>query len=204
MNKQQLNKLVLDYRNDRSDETFAQIYVRVSINWRNLRAVGKSALADESEITAVYEDTLLRCLDIWNPVGDFEHFLNQSIKRRRSDIYRKKKRLSEFEVFAAPVENEDGSEAANFEIADKFNLEEHITAKKKADQRQLISSLLNGADETTTAIVEAFLAHPKPTATAIAKELGYHHSKVTRALNRLAGKFSTKQFGNHRDYLVAL
>jgi DNA-directed RNA polymerase specialized sigma24 family protein len=204
MNSQQLNKLVIKYQRDRSDETFAQIYAMVSTNWRNLRAVGKSVLADESEITAVYEDTLLRCVESWKPVGDFEHFLNQSIKRRRSDTYRKKKRLSEFEVFAAPVENEDGSEAANFEIADEFNLEEHITAKKKADQRQLISSLLNGADETTTAIVEAFLAHPKPTATAIAKELGYHHSKVTRALNRLAGKFSTKQFGNHRDYLVAL
>jgi DNA-binding IclR family transcriptional regulator len=68
----------------------------------------------------------------------------------------------------------------------------------------LIDSLLNGADTTTTAIVEAFLAHPKPTATAIAKELGYHHSKVTRALNRLAGKFSTKQFGDYSDYLIAL
>jgi hypothetical protein len=203
MNSQQLNNLVIKYRSDRSDETFAQIYAMVSTNWRSLETVGKSVKASGAEVLALYEDTLLRCIEA-HKTGDFEHFLNQSIKRRRTDIYRKKKRLTEFEVFAAPVENEDGSEAANFEIADEFNLEAHITAKKKADQRQLIDSLLNGADETTTAIVEAFLAHPKPTATAIAKELGYHHSKVTRALNRLAGKFSTKQFGDYHDYLVAL
>jgi hypothetical protein len=203
MNSQQLNNLVIKYRSDRSDETFAQIYAMVSTNWRSLETVGKSVKASGAEVLALYEDTLLRCIEA-HKTGDFEHFLNQSIKRRRTDIYRKKKRLTEFEVFAAPVENEDGSEAANFEIADEFNLEAHITAKKKADQRQLIDSLLNGADAKTTAIVEAFLAHPKPTATAIAKELGYHHSKVTRALNRLAGKFSTKQFGDYHDYLVAL
>jgi DNA-directed RNA polymerase specialized sigma24 family protein len=204
MNSQQLNNLVNKYQSDRSDETFAQIYAMVSTNWRNLRAVGKSVLADEAEITAVYEDALLRCLDIWNPVGDFEHFLNQSIKRRRSDIYRKKKRLSEFEVFAAPVENEDGSEAANFEIEDEFNLEDHITAKKRAHQRQLIDSLLNGADAKTTAIVEAFLASEKPTPTAIGEALGLHHSTVIRTLKRLAGKFDSKQYGDHSDYLVAL
>jgi hypothetical protein len=203
MNSQQLNNLVIKYRSDRSDETFAQIYAMVSTNWRNLRAVGKSVLADESEITAVYEDTLLRCIEV-HQTGDFEHFLNQSIKRRRTDIYRKKKRLSEFEVFAAPVENEDGSEAANFEIEDEFNLEEHITAKKRAHQRQLIDSLLNGADAKTTAIVEAFLASEKPTPTAIGEALGLHHSTVIRTLKRLAGKFDSKQFGNHRDYLVAL
>jgi DNA-directed RNA polymerase specialized sigma24 family protein len=203
MNSQQLNNLVIKYRSDRSDETFAQIYAMVSTNWRSLETVSKSVKASGAEVLALYEDTLLRCIEV-HKTGDFEHFLNQSIKRRRTDIYRKKKRLSEFEVFAAPVENEDGSEAANFEIADEFNLEEHITAKKKADQRQLIDSLLNGADETTTAIVEAFLAHPKPTATAIAKELGYHHSKVTRALSRLQAKFSTKQFGDYNDYLIAL
>jgi DNA-directed RNA polymerase specialized sigma24 family protein len=205
MNNEQLNNLVLEYQNNRSEETFEQIYEMISANWRRLETVGKSVRASESEMIAFYEDTLLRCIESYDSRRtDFKNFLNQCIKSRRCDIYRKKKRLSEFEVYYSPTENEDGSEAANFEIADEFNLEAHITAKKKADQRQLIDSLLNGADETTTAIVEAFLAHPKPTATAIAKELGYHHSKVTRALSRLQAKFSTKQFGDYNDYLIAL
>jgi DNA-directed RNA polymerase specialized sigma24 family protein len=204
MNNQQLNNLVLDYRNNRNEETFEQIYAKVSQTWKGLDTVGKSVKASGSEILAAYQDTLINCIEIYDGRADFTHLLNRSIRFKRSDIYRKKKRLSEFEVYFAPIENDEGSEAANFEIADEFNLEEHITAKKKADQRQLISSLLNGADETTTAIVEAFLAHPKPTATAIAKELGYHHSKVTRALSRLQAKFSTKQFGDYNDYLIAL
>ena len=204
MNNQQLNKLVLDYRNDRSEDTFGHIYEIVSANWRGLDTVGKSVKASEDEILAVYEDSLLRCIEYWKPVGDFGHFLNQSIKRRRSDIYRKKKRLSEFEVFAKPTENEDGSEPASFEIADEFNLEDYILKKKKADQRKLIDSLLNDADAKTTAIVEAFLASEKSSPTAIGEELGLHHSTVIRTLKRLAGKFDSKQFGSHQDYLVAL
>jgi DNA-directed RNA polymerase specialized sigma24 family protein len=203
LNNQQLNNLVLKYQNDRSDETFTQLYEMVSANWRSLETVGKSIRASKAETIAAYEDTLLNCIEKYDGRADFINMLNRSIRFKRNDIYRKKKRLSEFEVYATPVENDDGSEVA-FEIKDEYNLEEYITAKKKADQLALISSLLQNADETTTAIVETFLAHPKPTATAIAKELGYHHSKVTRALTRLAAKYSTKQFGNYQDYLVAL
>lgn len=203
-NVAQLNNLVQEYQETKSDDTFRQIYENVSVNWRGLEVVGKSVKASKPEIIAAYEDTLLRCIDSWKPTEDFEKFLKLSIRRKRCDIYRKKKRLSEFEFYIEQKENEDGSTAATYDLADDFLVEDYITAKKKADQRQLIDSLLNGADETTTAIVEAFLAHPKPTATAIAKELGYHHSKVTRALNRLAGKFSTKQFGDYHDYLIAL
>lgn len=204
MNNEQLNKLVQDYRNDRSDETFAHIYAMVTANWRSLETVGKSVKASRAEILAAYEDTLLSCIEKYDGRADFINLLNRSIRYKRSDIYRKKKRLAEFEVFHAPVENEDGSTAATYELEDEFRIEDYIIAKKKADQRKLIDHLLNGADESTTAIVETFLAHPKPTATAIAKELGVHHSKVTRALNRLAGKFSTKQHGDYHDYLIAL
>jgi hypothetical protein len=210
MSKQKLNELVFSYQRSRTDEDFEKLLNEVyiakgsTVNWKEITVVAKSVRASESEIIASYEDTLLNCIKYYDGRGDFVNLLNRSIWKKRRDIYLNKKRLSEFEVFASPVENDDGSEPASFEIADDFNLEEQITAKKKADQRQLIDSLLNGADETTTAIVATFLAHPKPTATAIAKELGVHHSKVTRALNRLASKFSTKQFGDYHDYLIAL
>jgi hypothetical protein len=205
MNNPQLNNMVLEYQHDHNDEMFAKIYEMISANWRSLDTVGKSIRASEAEILAAYEDTLLKCLEVYDGRGDFINLLNRSIWRKRRRIYTKKNTLNKYECFISqPEENEDGSTAATYELADDFNLEEQITAKKKADQRQLIDSLLNGADETTTAIVATFLAHPKPTATAIAKELGVHHSKVTRALNRLAGKFSTKQFGDYHDYLVAL
>jgi DNA-directed RNA polymerase specialized sigma24 family protein len=204
MNNEKLNKLVLDYRDTRNEETFEKIYEIVSANWKGLETIGKSIRASGAEILAMYQDTLLSCIEIFDGRADFIHLLNRSLRYKRIDTYRRKKRLSEFEVFMKPLENDEGSEAATYEFADEFNLEDYITAKKKADQRQLIDSLLNGADETTTAIVATFLAHPKPTATAIAKELGVHHSKVIRALTRLAAKYSTKQYGDFSDYLIAL
>ena len=204
MNNEQLNKLVLDYRNDRSDETFRQLYEMVSGNWKGLETIGKSVKASGAEILAAYQDTLLSCIEKYDGRADFINLLNRSIRFKRSDIYRRKKRLAEFEVYFSPVENEDGSEAANFEFVDDFDLEEQVIAKKKADQRQLIDFLLNGADAKTTAIVEAFLASEKPTPTAIGEALGLHHSTVIRSLKRLAGKFDSKKYGDYNDFLVAL
>jgi DNA-directed RNA polymerase specialized sigma24 family protein len=203
MSKQKLNNLVLDYQRTHNDETFSKLYVLVSENWRSLETIGKSVRASGAEILEVYEDALMRCIDAYDGRGDFINLLNRSLWRERRGIYRKNKRIYQHEIYITSVENDDGSEVA-FEIADEFNIEEYLIAKKKANQWQLIDSLLNGADETTTAIVETFLAHPKPTATAIAKELGYHHSKVIRKLERLAGKFDSKQYGDFTDYLVAL
>ena len=204
LDNQKLNNLVTEYKALRKDETFTELYTIVSKNWRSLHTVAQSVMSNESEILATYEDVLMECINVYDGSGDFINLLNRYIWRRRNDIYKVNKARKKYHGIIPERENEDGSTAATYELADEFNLEEQITAKKKADQRQLIDSLLNDADETTTAIVATFLAHPKPTATAIAKELGVHHSKVTRALNRLAGKFSTKQFGDYHDYLVAL
>jgi DNA-directed RNA polymerase specialized sigma24 family protein len=199
----QLNNLVLDYRSNRSEEIFRQIYETVSASWKGLDTIGKSVKACKSEILAAYEDTLLKSIDVWEATGDFENFLKGNIKRKRCDIYRKKKRLSDFEVYYTPAESEDGSEVA-FEIADEFNIEEYVIQKKKADQLALIDSLLNGADAKTTAIVEAFLTSEKSSPTAIGEALGLHHSTVLRSIKRLAGKFDSKKFGEYQDFLLAL
>jgi DNA-directed RNA polymerase specialized sigma24 family protein len=203
MNNEKLNNLVLDYQRTRNEDVFEQIYAAVSTSWRRLDTIGKSVMADGAEVLAGYEDTLLKCIETFDNRVDFAKLLSRSIRNKRGDIYRKKKRIYQNEQFIAPVENEDGSEVA-FEIEDEFNLEEYITAKKKADQRQLISSLLSDADAKTTAIVEAFLTNEKPTPTAIGEALGLHHSTVIRSLKRLAGKFDSKKYGDYTDFLVAL
>jgi hypothetical protein len=203
MENNQLNNMVIRYKSERSDESFAEIYEVIAKGWRSLGTVAQSVRSNESEITAAYEDVLMRCLAAYDGRGDFINFLNRSIYRKRQDIYGMTKRRREFEVYEA-ANDDDEAATSRFEIADEFNLENAVIAKKKADQLALIDSLLEGADEITIGVVRTFLNHPKPTATAIAKELGVHHSKVIRALNRLAGKFSTKQHGDFRDYLVAL
>jgi DNA-directed RNA polymerase specialized sigma24 family protein len=204
MNNQQLNNLVTRYQSERSDEVFNQLYAMVSANWRSLRTVASSVLSNEADILAAYEDVLLICIENYDGRGDFINLLNRCIWRKRNDIYKVAKGRKKYEAIIPEMENEDGSTAATFELADEFNLEDFITTKKKADQRQLIDSLLNGADETTTAIVVSFMQHPKPTPTAIGKVLGIHHSVVIRKLERLAGKFDSKKFGDYRDFLAAM
>lgn len=209
MNNEKLNNLVKTYQSERSDETFTQLYEMVSANWRSLDTVGKSVKASEADILAGYQDTLLNCIEAYDGRADFINMLNRSIRYKRSDIYRKNKRIYHYETFDTPFENEDGSEPASFEIADDFNLEEQIIAKKKADQLALIDSLLSDADETTTAIVESILSdkrvYPAINHAEIARKLDLNHrSVVYRKLERLAGKFDSKQFGSHQDYLVAL
>lgn len=204
MNNQLLNELVQSYRTEKSDEVFEILYATVSKNWRSLEKVARSIMSNKADILASYEDELLKCIEVYDGRGDFINLLNRHIWRKRNDVYKVAKGRKKYTAVIPEIENDDGTEAATFDFVDDFNLEEHVLSKRKTDQRQLIGFLVNGEDETTTAIVEAFLNHPKPTATAIAKELGCHHSKVIRALNRLAGKFDTKQFGDYHDYLVAL
>ena len=203
MNNLKLNNAVLEFQRSRSDESYAIIHEATieKVN-RKLEKIASSVRSNYPDTRALYEDVLMRCIERFDGKSDFSHFYNAAVALERRGFNRKNVKRYDREVFS--VDDDGDEKAATFEIADDFNLEEQIIAKKKADQRQLIDSLLNDADETTTAIVATFLAHPKPTATAIAKELGVHHSKVTRALNRLAGKFSTKQFGDYHDYLVAL
>lgn len=134
---------------------------------------------------------------------EFDSYIKAVLKQRAIRVATRKDR-----TFYASIDyiekDESDKDSAKFEFVDDFNLEDYVTSKKKADQRQLIDSLLEGSDDKTTAIVSAFLTHANPSVTAIAKELGMHHQQVTRALQRLAAKFDTKQYGNYSDYLVAL
>ena len=208
MNDQQklnINEAASRYISTKGETEFTELYRSLLAQYRKKLAYWSSStfMANNHDITELFDEILLKTLDVIETNGgDFVKLFHLSLNRRYKSLLRKLTVRRKFEQYE--MDSEEDEKAATFDIADEFNLEEQITTKKKADQRQLIDSLLNGADESTTAIVETFLAHPKPTATAIAKELGYHHSKVTRALSRLQAKYSTKQFGDYTDYLIAL
>lgn len=196
-----LENLIIQYQTSGSEEIFEVIYAEVTqatIGMKDgnpyFRKVASSLNADVHAVKAAFDDTLLNALRLYTKGNDFIKYFSSSWRRRRADVYQKAKRINTREA---------GDHETTLLLIQSDEPQE-LPTKKKADQLALIDSLLNGADATTTAIVEAFLNHPKPTATAIAKELGVHHSKVIRALNRLAGKFSTKQHGDYHDYLVAL
>lgn len=204
MDNKKLNSLVVSYQNDHTDEKFEEIYEIVSKTWKGFASIARSLRSDIHEVTALYEDVLLRCIEKYNGATDFINFYRYSLTRARTDLYLKKKRQYEVEIFECELTSDDNT----FEFVINSNNTQDNTAAtvletKEADQRHLISFLVSGADATTTAIVEAFLNEKKPTPTAIGKKLGLHHSTVLRKLTRLASKYDSKKFGDYRDFLVA-
>jgi DNA-directed RNA polymerase specialized sigma24 family protein len=201
MDNKKLNNLVIAYQVSKDEATFNEIYNEViTKNVRSFGTIGKSIRADEHETLALYEDTLLRCIGKYDGTADFQNYFNRCVVRSRTDLFRKTSRRHDNEDIYGALDNDDES----LEIASDYDLENHVLQTKEADQRQLIDFLTTNSDETTKAIVEAYRTQPRSSALAIAKGLGLHHMKVSRKLEKLASTFDEKQFGSHRDYLVAL
>jgi len=200
----ELNELVLAYQKTKDESIFNRIYEIVSAEWKSLHVIGKSIMADEHQILALYEDVLMRCIERYTGRGDFIRYYRAGLRMSRAALYKDQRRYYErFEPNIDETDDEGTPIAATIEcIPDPLTTEEIAFRKTEADQRALIDFLVRDTDATTTAIVEAFLAHPRPTPTAIGRLLGLHHSVVKRKLERLAGKFDTKQFGDYRDYLA--
>ena len=203
--KLNINHAVTQYFGTKSDAALTQAYRDLLTEYQPKLSYWASTtyMANDHDMAEIFDDTFIKTLDVVESKGgDFVKLFHHSLHNRYKSLLRKLKIRRAREQYEIDREGEE--EAATFEIADEYRFEEEIGAKQKSDQRQLITFLVRGEDDRTTAIVQAFLNHPKPTATAIAKEIGLDHKQVSRALNRLAGKFSTKQFGDYHDYLVAL
>lgn len=213
MNDQQklhINSLVGIYLETKSEGTFANIYEALSEEYENklMYWEATTALVESHDTRQMFDDVLLSVLrSIETNGGDFVKLFARSINNRFKSILRKVRTRRKYETFESTL-NSDEENAATFEIVDDFDLAEEViegySRKKKNDQRMLIEFLVSGENERTTAIVQTYLSTEFKTPTAIGKHLGLDHKQVSRALNRLAGKFSTKQFGNYRDYLIAL
>lgn len=205
MNNSELNRLIVSYQTDRNDDTFTKIYETIANTWTNLEKVAKSVRADIYEITALYEDVLLKCIDKYDGRTDFIRFYRHCLTRERAELYWYKKLRYESEIKECEINENDEMDFERLinSANDVDGTAATVLETKRADQRQLIDFLLSGADATTTAIVEAFLNEKKPTPTAIGKKLGLHHSTVLRKLTSLASKYDSKKFGDYRDFLVA-
>jgi hypothetical protein len=201
LKNEKLNTLVLTYKNEGNEDVFNEIYHElIEKRDHQFEKIGKSIRSNYHETRALYEDVLLRCIERYDGSTDFRNFYNAAVALERKGFYGKNKRIFEREVYyEAATESTDEPNAATFEFADDYNLEDDVLKTTEADQRQLIGFLTAKGDATTTAIVEAFLASERPTPTAIGKQLGLHHSTVTRKLRRLARHFG----GDYRDYLRA-
>jgi DNA-directed RNA polymerase specialized sigma24 family protein len=205
LNTKQVNILFDRYFQTKSEWDFNDLYREVT---KGLSAkapkIARSIYADENTVYEIYHDAILRAIDVYKD-GNFANLLSMIIAGKRKDVYRKRKRIVSNEIQLESFTDENGSitETAISMLPADVNVEEEIIAKEKADHNEVIDFLLRDANVQATAIVRTFLSKPKPTATAIAKDLGLHHSTVIRNLQSLAGNYNYKQFGDYRDYLYA-
>ncbi|MFC7799203.1 hypothetical protein ACFTRE_14570 [Bacillus subtilis] len=202
--KEKLNNLVMEYKLTQCNLVFEEIYeLTISKLKATFKEIARSLKSNVPEVNALYEDVLMRCIDTYSGEHDFENYFMFSVKNKRANLYRDRKTRREREVMECELKKQDDEGAATLEVISMETPEKLQFKKKRADQRQLISSLLEKSDESTKAIVETFLVSERPTPTAIGKMLGIHHMTVIRKLEKLAGNFDSKQFGDYRDYLVA-
>lgn len=202
-----INQKVLEYFKYKDPVAFESCYTELIKEYKSWISYNNknTYMANEHDILELFDDTVINVLkEVEEKGGDFVKLFQLRLTSRYKSLLRKLILRREKEKYIVSDSNNSEEEAATFEIADDYRFEEHIDGKQKDDQRQLIDFLVRGENERTTAIVQAFLNHPKPNATAIAKVVGLDHKQVSRALTRLASKFDSKQFGSHRDYLVAL
>jgi hypothetical protein len=207
LKKSHINQLVAQYHKDKDEAQITQVYRNLLTEYQQRLDYWATTtlMAGSHEMQELFDDTFMKSLEvIGNNGGDFVKLFHLSLGNRYKDLLRKLITRRKYEQY----ETDNSDDSAKVEIASDFNLEEHVsqklTVKQKDDQRQLIDFLVRGENERTTAIVQAFLTTELKTPTAIGKHLGLDHKQVSRALKSLAGKFDSKQFGSHRDYLVAL
>jgi hypothetical protein len=202
----ELENLIKEYQRSKSDDLFAAIYrsIEESVRFNQPQyesMVARSIKATLHETRELFDDCVMYTINNFDNERSFLAYFKWKFRNMRANFIRDKKVIDSAEVYET---NTDVTAMSPIEMVDEFNLEEHVIKTKEADQLALIDSLLKDADELTIGVVKTFLKHPKPTPTAIGKSLGLHHSTVIRKLEKLASKFDSKQYGSHRDYLVAL
>lgn len=194
-----LNMLVENYRIDRTDAAFNDVYIELQkVRSINESLVIRSGYGDASDALEIFHKVLIRILE---KQGEFGRLFHKSLKIERLYFFRKRKRETEKQRSLDSM-MDDGAPTLKLLQSD-YDLEDSVLRKKEADQRQLIDFLVNDPDKVdpvTTLIVTEF---PKyQSIAALAKALGLHHEVVKRKLTALSRRYDANRFGDYRDYLA--
>ncbi|ATO50990.1 hypothetical protein P4V86_15495 [Brevibacillus laterosporus] len=210
--KRKINSLAILYKQSSDQNVFNELYRELTKDWNRRKKIdSRNTSVDEDSILAMYEDALIKTLDLYDyqeRSDEFLHLLNFHISRRRIDIGRKYTRRLKLERVLTAEE-----ECANTleRISDNFDAvkytsstEENYLEKKERDKRELVSHLIESAktlsDEVTVKILTEFSKYDSPN--KLAKALGLHHETVNRKLRRVSRLYDANRFGDLRDYLA--
>lgn len=196
MTQDEVNSYVLEYKRTGCPDKFNTLYKVLMERLKSKQSYDIRVRGmDTHEAVALYDDTIMEAIRYYRE-GSFLKLLYMRLKSRRIDLHRMRKRK-----IASNYDMVDLSSVDILEDNDRDRVdtpEESVI--KKEDQRQLISFLVARQDDFTVTVAKLIPSFDSPT--AIAKELGVHHSKVGRSLDRLRNRFDANRFGELREYLA--
>lgn len=206
MGNKQLNKLVISFQEEPSDETFMKIHEEVLAKWKKtnmIKSLGRKYRLDFAEVESLAYFKLQDVVKKYNPSGDFYNMLSVSISRGCLDLWRGKNSYDQEISLDFCLDSDDDSDTSLSDFIPCANAEEEITEylQRNSDQRQLIAQLIDKAPEKCSQAAKAFV-RCNFSYSAAAKLLNTSLPTVKRRIEKLATYFDANQNGDYRDFFT--
>jgi len=199
-----IDSLVIKYRETGNEVVLSRIYEQIHRGGVLVSKFSRKYGLDNLDVESMINDKLLSLLESHDRTkGKFTTALFTAIEFGCIDLFRRKTAEEEF-LEDVMFEDEDGEQTEVYEVTEvaptTSGLESHITNTIRSDQRQLIASLLEKADEPTKLTITAFLQ--SDSFREAAKQLGVCHKTVAARIRRISRNFDPEKSGNHYDYFL--
>src|SRR5699024_2738375 len=168
-----LKELVIEYQKTGSEEFIRRVHDEVHQGGRLSDKLSMQYDLDKSDVESMINEKILVILETYDGIGNCRNMFSSYIRNGCLDLYKSRRRYLEHE-------------------ADEI--------RKRLDQRQLIKSLLNEADDSTKMTVSAFL--DANSYRDVAKRLGICHKTAKARIRRLERRYNESIFGSCHDYFT--
>ncbi|MED1423707.1 hypothetical protein [Bacillus altitudinis] len=169
-----IDALVIEYRETKNELVFNEIYRELIDKQRKkFSTIAQSINSNESDVIALYEDILMKCIEKWDGIRPFEHLYKFSMKRARANVYRNQSVRRNKESIVDPQDV-----GANKTVGTTTE-----AAYIEADTMRVFKGAIE--DEISLKVVETFLQLDKPSYTEISRLTGVNRWSVPRILKRL-------------------
>lgn len=199
-----IDSLVIKYRETGNEVVLSRIYEQIHRGGVLVSKFSRKYGLDSLDVESMINDKFLSLLDSHDRTkGKFITALFTAIEYGCIDLFRKKTAEDEF-LEDVMIEDDEGEQNEVYEITEvaptTSELESHNSYIIRSDQRQLIASLLEKADEPTKLTISAFLQ--SDSFREAAKQLGICHKTVAARIRRISRNFDPEKSGNHYDYFL--
>lgn len=204
MNNEKLNNYVLSYQSTKNEETFLVIYNEVMRRWRNANLyilLSKRYKLCRSDVEGIALEKLFHTVKSYKLNGDYYNMLGTSIRRACIDEFRKQeKRRNDISMESFKDKEDMEINLAEYLVCANAEDEAVQELQIKNDQRQLIVSLLEKANEKSR---QALFAYSKSRSYRQAgKLIGIDNQTVERRIKKISKYFDANRKGSIYDYFT--